>query len=174
MPVAPPCGPSLFATQDLLVLQIGLAFRKLLEQGQAQDSLYAESLAQTLGVHLLQHYGTRPIAPTPRQDGLSPAQLNRVIDYIAAYLNQDLSLHQLAALVEMSPHYFSELFKRSTGLSPHQYVIRARVRRAKQLLRQSDAAIATVAYQVGFANQSHLNRHFKRLVGVTPGQFRRQ
>ncbi|MGB6016783.1 MAG: helix-turn-helix transcriptional regulator, partial [Nodosilinea sp.] len=73
----------------------------------------------------------------------------------------------------MSAHYFSQLFKQSTGFAPHQYVIRCRVERAKTLLAQPHTPIADIAYQVGFAHQSHLNRHFKRLVGVTPGQWRR-
>jgi AraC family transcriptional regulator len=64
------------------------------------------------------------------------------------------------------------LFKQSTGLTPHQYVIQCRVERAKQLLLQGELTIADIAYRVGFANQSHLNRHFKRLFGVTPKAIR--
>ena len=73
----------------------------------------------------------------------------------------------------MSPYYFSRLFKQSTGLSPYQYIIQSRVDRAKRLLDQG-LAIADIAYSVGFASQSHLNRHFKRLVGVTPKAFLRK
>ena len=74
----------------------------------------------------------------------------------------------------MSPSYFSRLFKQSTGYAPHQYVIRCRVERAKKLLLQEKLTIADIAYSLGFAHQSHLNRHFKRLVGVTPKKFRQQ
>ncbi|MDJ0597045.1 MAG: helix-turn-helix transcriptional regulator, partial [Pleurocapsa sp. MO_226.B13] len=79
---------------------------------------------------------------------------------------------ELAALVQISPSYFSILFKQATGITPHQYVIQCRIERAKELLRQSDLAIADVALRLGFSHQSHLSRHFKRLVGVTPKQFR--
>ena len=92
----------------------------------------------------------------------------QVIDYINNHLEQDLSLIELAAIAQMSPHYFSHLFKQSTGMTPHQYVIRCRVECAKELLLQRKLTIAEIAYKVGFANQSHLNRHFKRLLGVTP------
>lgn len=95
-------------------------------------------------------------------------KLRQVIDYINDHLDQDLGLAKLAELVQMSPHYFARLFKQSTGFAPHQYVIRCRVERAKQLLIQGKLTIAQVAYAVGFAHQSHLNRHFKRWLGVTP------
>ncbi|MBW4671976.1 MAG: helix-turn-helix transcriptional regulator [Cyanomargarita calcarea GSE-NOS-MK-12-04C] len=68
----------------------------------------------------------------------------------------------------MSPHYFSLLFKQSTGMTPHKYVIRTRVERAKELLLKSEMAISEIAQSVGFASQSHLNFHTKRLLGVTP------
>jgi AraC family transcriptional regulator len=74
----------------------------------------------------------------------------------------------------MSPHYFSRLFKRSTGFAPHQYLIKCRIERAKQLLLKGKLTIAEVAYSVGFANQGHLNYHFKRLVGITPKTMLRQ
>lgn len=172
-PAAPPTElvPH-FASQDPLILQLGLTFKRLLQSGPV-DRLYAESLATALAVHLLQTYGRRPVKPQVYAGGLGRNPLQLVIDYIQAHLDADLSLAHLAALVEMSPHYFAQLFKQSVGVSPHQYVLRCRVEQAKILLRQRQFSIAEVAYQVGFANQSHLNRHFKRLVGVTPGQWRR-
>jgi AraC family transcriptional regulator len=72
----------------------------------------------------------------------------------------------------MSSHYFSLLFKQSMGLTPHQYVIRTRVDRAKKLLLKGEMSIVDIAQTVGFANQSHLNLHFKCLVGLTPKQFK--
>ena len=71
----------------------------------------------------------------------------------------------------MSPTYFSRLFKETTGITPHQYVIRCRIDRAKNLLQQGKLSIAEIAKEVGFVDQSHLHRHFKRLVGVTPKKY---
>jgi AraC family transcriptional regulator len=104
---------------------------------------------------------------------LSKHKLRAVIEYIHEHLDADLSLDHLAAVAHVSPYHFARLFKNSTGLPPHQYVIACRIERAKELLRQRDRLpIAEVATEVGFAHQSHFTRHFKRLVGVTPRRFR--
>jgi AraC family transcriptional regulator len=77
------------------------------------------------------------------------------------------------AVARLSPYHFARQFKAATGLPPHQYFILRRVERAKQLLQgDGDLALAEVAASAGFSDQSQFTRHFKRLVGVTPGQFR--
>ena len=79
---------------------------------------------------------------------------------------------QLAAAAHLSAYHFARQFKAATGLPPHQYVIARRVERAKQLLQtESDFTLAEVAASAGFSDQSQFSRHFKRIVGVTPGQF---
>jgi AraC family transcriptional regulator len=87
------------------------------------------------------------------------------------HLDQDLTLAELATLVQMSPSCFSTLFKQSTKLVPYQFVIQCRIDRAKQLLLQGELSIAEIAHGLGFTHQSHLSRHFKRLVGMTPKAF---
>jgi len=161
-----------FATSDGLVLQIGLALKGVLENNPQGSRLYAETMANALAVHLLQHYSARQPILRNYNGGLSRHQLRQVIDYINGHLDRDLGLAELAKIVQMSPHYFTRLFKQSTGLTPHQYVIHRRVERAKELLLNGELTIAEVAYSVGFANQSHLNRHLKRLLGVTPRYIR--
>jgi AraC family transcriptional regulator len=157
-----------FATPDPLIYQMGLALKGVLENNPTNSRLYAETMINALSVHLMQHYcECKPILQQYK-DGLSKYKSREIIDYINAHLDDDLSLTELAAIVQISPHYFSHLFKQSMRMSPHQYVIRCRVERAKNYLLQGNASIAEVAYKVGFANQSHLNRHFKRLLGVTP------
>jgi AraC family transcriptional regulator len=79
----------------------------------------------------------------------------------------------MAAVARLSTYHFARQFKAATGLPPHRYVIMRRVERAKQLLqRDGDLSLAEVAARAGFADQSQLSRHFRRLVGVTPGRFR--
>jgi AraC family transcriptional regulator len=79
----------------------------------------------------------------------------------------------MAAVARLSPYYFARQFKRATGLPPHQYVIARRVERAQQLLQiDGDLSLAEIAACAGFSDQSQFSHHFKRLVGVTPGQFR--
>jgi AraC family transcriptional regulator len=94
-----------------------------------------------------------------------------LLDYINNHLDQNLGLEELAAIAQLSQYHFSRTFKRSTGMSPHQYVIQQRVERAKLLLREKKMSICEVAIACGFTHQSHLNRHFKRLTGVTPKTF---
>ena len=72
----------------------------------------------------------------------------------------------------MSPHYFGRLFKQSMGITPYKYILQCRIDRSKALLRNNELTIAQIAQAVGFAHQSHLNHHFKRLVKITPKQFR--
>ncbi len=116
------------------------------------------SLTQGLVIHLLRHYSTVKQTITSQNKSLTRAQLQQAIDYIQAHLDQDLSLEQIAAVINISPNYFASLFKRATGTSPHQYVIQQRVERAKLMLLKTDLAIADIALQVGFSSQSHLTQ----------------
>lgn len=162
---------------DPLIYNIGMALKTELESSGMGVRLYIDAMKSALLAHLLRYYSVQrsvqdavPLAVTNR---LSEGKLQQVRDYINEHLEQDLTLSELAAVVHMSSSYFSGSFKQSTGLAPHQYVIQCRVERAKQLLVQSKLSIAEIALQVGFAHQSHLSRHFKRLVGVTPKAFLR-
>ena len=160
-----------FSTPDPLVLQIGLAIKNALQNNPSGSRLYVETMVNALSVHLLQHYSARKPNIKNYINGLSKRQLNQVVEYIKSNLDKDLGLKELASLLHMSPHYFCNLFKQSMKMPPHQYVIQTRVNRAKELLLTGKYSIAQVAFMVGFANQSHLNRHFKKLIGVTPGKI---
>jgi AraC family transcriptional regulator len=143
-----------------------------LQAGAPGGRLVAESLGDVLAVQLLRQFSSpRPVEP--RTGGTLPKhKLRAVLEYIEEHLDAELSLEHLAALAHQSPYHFARLFKNSAGLPPHQYVIARRVDRARTLLRaRADFPLAELAAEVGFANQSHLTRHFKRLVGVTPGRF---
>jgi AraC family transcriptional regulator len=109
---------------------------------------------------------------TFKNRSLTHSQWQQVSNYINTHLDRDLSLSQIASIINISPTYFASLFKRATGTSPHQYVIQQRVEQAKVMLSKTDLAIADIALQVGFSSQSHLTQQFKRLTGVTPRQVR--
>jgi len=158
---------------DPLILQIGLALKADLESHRPGGRLYAETMGTALAVHLLRNYSAYKHQSIRYLGGLSPTQLRWVVDYINSHLTQELSLEELAAIAQLSSYHFCRSFKRSTGLTPHQYVIRQRVERAKLLLKDGKMGIAEVAIACGFTHQSHLNRHFKRLTGVTPKKFSR-
>lgn len=159
--------------------RIGLSLNEELEaDGLLGGKLYAESLANAFALTLIRDYsslGRSAIAKAVRHPtgGLSRRALNAVIDYVGDNLaNKGLTLAEMAGTAHMSPYHFSRLFKESTGLAPHQYVIERRIQRAKELLCGSALPIAEIALLCGFANQSHLNRHFKRLLGVNPKALR--
>lgn len=163
-----------FATPDPLLCAMGRAIKAAYEQGGVFSRLYIESLTSAIAAHLLHHYSDRQPAIRETIEGLSRAKFQQVTDYIHAHLDQNLGLSELAQVAGMSPHYFSRLFKQSTGMSPHQYVVKCRIDRAKVLLKSGRMAIADVAYAVGFANQSHLNRQFKKVLGITPKAYAQQ
>ncbi len=137
------------------------------------DRLVTESLATVLAVHLLRNAcALRP--PARRTDGvLSRAKLQVVIEYIDEYLDTDLTVAQLAAVVHLSAYHFARQFKAATGVPPHQYVVARRVERAQQLIRHSELPLVDIAASAGFSDQSKLSTHFKRAVGLTPTQFRK-
>jgi AraC family transcriptional regulator len=141
--------------------------------GGAGGRLAAESLANVLAVHLIRHI-LAPRRLQRRRDGMLPrGRLSAVVEYIEGHLEAGPSLEQMASVARRSPYHFARQFKAATGLPPHQYVVMRRVERAKQLLEgTSDFSLAEVAVHCGFSDQSVFSRHFKRLVGVTPGRFR--
>jgi len=161
-----------FGQQDWQLNQIGMLLFAELRSGGIMGKLYVESLTQALVIHLLRHYSTLARSIPLRIGSLTHVQVQQVIDYIHTHLNRDLSLAELAGVVNISPTYFASLFKKVMGISPHQYVIQQRVEQAKVMLMKTDLAIADIALQVGFSSQSHLTQQFKRLTGMTPKQVR--
>lgn len=164
--------------RDLRIEQIGLLLKEEIEaEGLLGGRLYAESLATALAISLIRDHSSlgrkaARKAGRERGGGLPRRALKEVIDYIGDNLEKDLTLAEMAGVAHMSPYHFSRLFKESTGLTPHRYVIERRVQRAKELLGSTALPIAEIAFSCGFANQSHLNRHFQRLLGVNPKALR--
>jgi len=106
------------------------------------------------------------------QKGLSLEQVAKITDYIDTHLDHALNLEKLAALVHVSPFHFARVFKQTTGLSPHQFVIKHRIEKAKDLLENTNISIASIALDVGFSSQSHFSTAFKKSAGVPPKAFR--
>jgi len=150
------------------------ALRHELLTGGPGGRLCAESLANVLVVQLIRQMSNQQGANGGgRGSGgrLARHALQAVEEYIHAHLDQSISLAELAAVVHLSEFHFARLFKQTTGLPPHQFVIHQRVERAKRLIAAGRLSLAQIALEVGFSDQSQLTRHFKRLVGVTPKRF---
>ena len=160
------------AFRDPAITHLLLALRGELQAGCPAGRLYGESLATALAVHLLQHYAGCPPKGIEERGGLPPARLRRVLDYMHAHLSEELSLRQLAAVVQLSPHHFAQRFKQSTGVAPYQYVLRQRLATARQWLAETPLSLAEISYRLGFASQAHFTTIFRKHVGTTPGAYR--
>jgi AraC family transcriptional regulator len=153
---------------DPALHHIALALRAGVQSGDALDRMYGEALSTALGVHLLREYGAAVLGPKRQYGGLPREKLVRAVEYIQDQLDTDLTVSGIAQAVGLSPYHFTRLFKESTGQSPYRYVVEARVRKAKELLTTGKFTISEAAYRVGFVDQSHLTRHFKRIFGLPP------
>lgn len=159
--------------RDPVVSSVGLALLKELGSEAPGGRLYAESLANVLAVHLLRHYTAQGAGQAQHfVGGLSGRRLRRVLAFIADNHGRDLSLDDLATEAAMSTFHFAREFKRATGTTPHQHLIRLRVERAKALLEESELPLAEVGLRTGFSHQSHFTRLFRRLTGTTPHSYR--
>jgi AraC-like DNA-binding protein len=99
-------------------------------------------------------------------------RLRRVTEYIQQNLDKDLTLAELAALLYMSPYHFARLFKCSTGVPPHRFVVRQRIARARAFLAKQEPSIAQISQMVGFRTPSHFTTVFRRVTGITPRGYR--
>ncbi len=156
---------------DPLIYQISVALKMALEVDRKGSRLYADAMATALAAHLITNYSSHQLRIKQYSGGLPAQKLTQVIAYIHEYLAQDISLAELAGLVQLSPYHFARLFKQSTGMSPHRYHLQCRIDRAKQLLLERHLSITEVAHAVGFGSHGHLIYHFKQFVGATPKEF---
>jgi AraC-like DNA-binding protein len=121
-----------------------------------------------------ERHAASSVEPGSNGGRLPQTSLRRVLEHMQANLDQELSVTALAAVAQISPFYFSRLFKQSTGLSPHQYLLRQRILRAQELLADPSRRVAEVSYELGFPHQSHFTTVFGKLVGMTPRAYQRQ
>jgi AraC family transcriptional regulator len=137
------------------------------ERGSAEDSLRAAT-------ELLQGMGaTRAATKGPVRGGLSPWQIRKVTSHVEAHLDSPIKNEDLATIVHLNPSHFGRAFRNSFGEPPHEYVIRRRVERAQGLMLSTNASLGEIALDCGMADQSHLTRLFRRIVGESPRAWRR-
>lgn len=163
-----------FQLRDPQLEHIGWALKADIDTGCTGGRLFRESLGVALATRLLQRHNTHSLPMRSPRGGLTQAKLKHLVAHIEDNLDSDLSLNELSSVVGMSVSHLKTLFRRSTGVSVHQYVLRRRVERAKLLLQQEDLSITQVAFATGFAHQSHLARHMRKILGATPASLRRE
>lgn len=158
---------------DPVVHHIEQLLRLELQSSEFSNHVYVDSLATALSIHLIRKYATQ--LPKQREflTGLTHHQLRNVLEYIQAHLEENMTLDAIAQVAGMSRYHFIRRFKQTMHSSPYQYLIQQRLEQAKHLLLGSHLSIAEIAIACGFANQSHLTKHFKQRVGITPQIFRK-
>ena len=134
--------------------------------------LFLDCIEQAIAVALVNDYAFRRPSPRTYRGGLTPARLRKVMELVHAEMDSDLSLEELADAAGLSITHFSEMFRQSTGQSPHQFVLHSRIDRAKELLRAAEMRVLDVAVACGFKSQQHFARVFRGVCGASPTQYR--
>jgi AraC family transcriptional regulator len=161
-----------FAFEDGQIERLIRALHAEARVGAPTGKLFGQSLANTLAIYLAERYSASPPRFEQLRGGMPKARLNRLLEYISAKLDEDLSLQALAEIAGMNYYYFARLFKQSMGLSPHRYILKQRIERAKELLRISGMTVLEASVRTGFVDQAHFAKVFRRVVGVRPTQYR--
>jgi AraC family transcriptional regulator len=135
--------------------------------------LFLDSVEQALAAALIDAYAGRSHSVRPFRGGLGPARLRTIKELVNAKM-EELTLFEMAQSVELSPAHFSRMFRKSTGETPHQFVLRRKIERAKEMLRAPETRILDVAVACGFKTQQHFARVFRHVCGISPREYRLQ
>ena len=158
--------------EDQMLRWVMLRFHALLTDPSYDVPGYAETLVEVLSFDLYRIASGAP-RRSPECSGLSANQVRRVTEYMESHLNEKTTISELAELVDLTRFHFIRSFKQAAGIPPHQFMIRLRVDRAKELLAEGGRSIADVASRTGFGSPIQLTRAFRRVLGTTPSAFRR-
>ncbi len=160
-----------YKDNDPLIQHIGLALLAESESESSAGRLYADSLIQTLTLHLLKNYSNAS-SVQENLGGLSGYKLRRVQEFINANLEEDLSLAEIAEVADLSQFHFARAFRKSMGQTPQQYLMERRIERAKELLAKNELPIVEISLRTGFKNQSHFTTLFRKFTNFTPKLWR--
>jgi AraC family transcriptional regulator len=143
------------------------------EAGFPSGRLFLDSIELAIATALVQRHAVRHRRRRKVQSGLTPAKLKRVVDLVQTNLHEDLSLQELADVAGLSIWHFSQMFRKTTGTTPHQFLLRQRLERATIMLQNPNAKVLVVALACGFRTQQHFARSFRNIFGVSPTEYRR-
>lgn len=161
-----------FQVRDEQLENIAWVLKAEMDWGYPCGRVYLDSLGVFVAVRLVAYHSSVSLKLETESGRLSVRKLKRVISYIEDNLAEKISLHDIAGVAGLSVSYFTPLFRETVGIPAHQYLIRRRVERARDLIRDSKMPISQISYETGFAHQSHLSRNMRRLLDVSPTAFR--
>ena len=165
------------AFEDLLLAEIGCAIVSELQAETSAGSLLIEGLASSLAARLVQkciRASSGQSIVSFARGALDRRRLQRVLDYIEANLEGDLTLDRMATIACLSRYHFARAFRQAIGQSPHRYVSARRLERAKALLMHGDRSLVDIALALSFSGQANFTRAFRQATGRAPGQFRQR
>lgn len=166
---------SVFASNDPVLGMFMAAIKASLDEPPLSNTLKLDYLSHALAAHLLRHHSSADATgfqPRPAEI-LSTRQITAVVEYIDAHLAENLNVVELAAIAGIGRSQFLRRFKASTQQSPYQYVLKRRIQKATQYLADRDLDLVSIAMLSGFANQAHFSVTFKKIMNVTPAEYRR-
>jgi AraC family transcriptional regulator len=134
--------------------------------------LFLDSIEQALARALVVGYAVRDYSVRVYRGGLSPARLRKIKELVLEKMEEDISLEEMARTVGLSTAHFSQVFRNTTGQTPHQCVLRYRVQRAKEMLGSAEMRVLDVAIACGFKTQQHFARVFRQMCGASPKEYR--
>jgi AraC family transcriptional regulator len=171
----------LFGQSDPVLEHLGEAIAEVIRdipvkrEVPGESSLFVDPLVNAIAKRFIAlNFNCRPCPRTRQANRLSSRQIRHLREFVELELHRDIRLENMAAVCGLNTDYFMRLFKETLGVSPYQYVIGRRVERVKLLLCEDRESLAGIAIACGFSHQEHMSRMFRRLTGVTPGQYRRE
>lgn len=167
------CHPGV-GHDDPVIRHVGGSLLEMLHRPDEANQLFVDHMMLGLTAHVAQTYGGLQRVSRSARGGLAAWQTNQACERLESDLGGKLSLEKIAAEFGLSVSHFSRAFRVSTGLPPHQWLLRQRVKTAKQLMTVRDLPLSEIAMSAGFANQSHFTRVFSAAVGVSPAAWRRE
>lgn len=159
--------------RDPILFHLAQTVATALENPERVTAAFIDQLGLAFHEHIVGAYGGA--APSRRQHGgmLAPWQMRRLTEFIETQIGANLSIAQLARVCDLSPSYFATAFRQTTGMAPHQWLLRRRIAHAKVMLRDTELSLAAIAMECGFCDQSHFSRVFARLEKYGPSAWRR-
>jgi AraC family transcriptional regulator len=163
----------LLVERDVVIQHLAQAVEQAVCENVSNSDLFIDPIARALADRVSAISRSSEPWQVQTAAGLPDYELRRLNDFIEANLEGEISLAAMASACGIGTKSFVRAFAATTGKSPYQYVITARVERAKRLIEQDQEGLAEIALRCGFSHQEHLTRAFRRLTGQTPGQYRR-
>jgi AraC family transcriptional regulator len=154
-------------------LSAAIAIQEFFDHGQVGGAFYLESVVTAVLGQIIYRRSTLSEKFKRPPEFLEPKLLKDALDYIRSNVSRPLNLSDIATVIGFSPYHFARAFKVTTGISPYQYVLQCRMELAQLLLQDRERSLAEVAVEAGFGNQSHMTIVFRRVLQMTPGQYRK-